>query len=335
MPLTTALASRKPESLDLIQAWIFLTGSLAGTSTTVCFLYVLARFPGFLRHVKKEGAQPDVVIRLTTFYNLNKARVVFRFLYTIPLLIIALDAVQGAHLVVSSSFALDFLLMMGGIGCFISSAITLLIFFPRPNTCSCEYYHKNMSLHDSAGVQSTYDNYNHSRHNLSVSKTPYLHEDAAEAHLRSFRFPVNHPITDPVLLYPTESQEGVNYRHSAESQISPGYESDAESIAMPSPTVLLTQKRSTGTSRPVVDGQSDDTIRRQRPDGPSLPSRPRKAGIAILSGGLSISEDEGRGRSSFEREPATSSQLHPYVINFTSPIDLSDEPPQDPRLHAV
>ena len=207
-----------------------------------------------------------------------------------------------------------------------------------------------MSLRDSAGEPSTYDNYNHSLHNLSVSKTPYLHEDAAEAHLRSFRFPVNQPIPDPVPLYPTESQEGKNYRHSAESQISPGYESDAESIAMPSPTVLLTRKRSTGTSRPVADGQFDDTMRRQPPDGPSLLSRPRKVGIAILSGG--ISEDEERGRSSFEREPA-SSQLHPYVsrfgtyslklknnfhlqvINFTSPIDLSDEPPEDSSPHTV
>lgn len=192
-----------------------------------------------------------------------------------------------------------------------------------------------MSLQGSTGEPSTYENYNYSRHNLSVSKTPYLHEDAAEAHLRSFRFPVNHPIPDPLLLYPTESQEGNNYRHSAESQISPGYESDAESIAMPSPTVLLTRKRSTGTSRPTADGQSYDTMRRQPPDGPSLLGRPRKVGIAILSGGMSTSEDEERGRSSFEREPATSSQLHPYVINFTSPIDLSDEPPQDPRLHAV
>ena len=46
-------------------------GSSAGTSTTVCFLYVLARFPGFLQHVKKEGAALDVVARLTTYYNFN------------------------------------------------------------------------------------------------------------------------------------------------------------------------------------------------------------------------------------------------------------------------
>ena len=222
-----------------------------------------------------------------------------------------------------------------------------------------------MSLHDSAGEPSTYDNYIHS-HNLSLSKPPYLHEDAAEAHLRSFRFPVDHPVPDPDLLYPTESQEE-NCRHSAESQISPGYESDAESIAMPSPTVLLTRKRSTSTSRPVADGRSDDRKwkgreepstsprRRQSHDGPSLLTRPRRVGIAILGGGISLSEEEERGRSSdLEREPAASPQLHPYVsnsehtpewkclfhlqvINFTSPIDLSDEPPpsQDPRLHVV
>lgn len=57
------------------QAWIFLTGSSASTATTLCFLYVLARFPIFIHHVKEEGADPDVVVRLTTFYNLNASRV--------------------------------------------------------------------------------------------------------------------------------------------------------------------------------------------------------------------------------------------------------------------
>lgn len=52
-------------------AWIFLAGSSAGTFTNVLFLYVLARFPGFIRHVKSEGAEPDVVVRLATFYQLN------------------------------------------------------------------------------------------------------------------------------------------------------------------------------------------------------------------------------------------------------------------------
>jgi hypothetical protein len=57
------------------QAWLFLAGSSASTATTLCFLYVLARFPIFIHHVKEEGADPDVVVRLTTFYNLNASRV--------------------------------------------------------------------------------------------------------------------------------------------------------------------------------------------------------------------------------------------------------------------
>jgi len=54
-----------------VQTWIFLAGASAGTSTTVAFLYVLARFPGFIQHVKDGGAEPDVVVRLATFYSLN------------------------------------------------------------------------------------------------------------------------------------------------------------------------------------------------------------------------------------------------------------------------
>ena len=97
---------------------------------------------------------------------------------------------------------------------------------------------------------------------------------------------------------------------------------------MPSPTVLLTGNHSTGASRPIAGGRSDDAMwrgreepsvlpkRRQSPDGPSLFSRPRKVGIAIL-GGIPTSEEEGGGRSSdLEREPAASSQLHPYVSNL-------------------
>lgn len=64
--------------------------------------------------MKTGGAEPDVVVRLSTFYQLNvranihpilpngnevtfvqRIRVMFRFLFTVPLLIIAVD---GIHL---------------------------------------------------------------------------------------------------------------------------------------------------------------------------------------------------------------------------------------------
>ncbi|KII95515.1 hypothetical protein PLICRDRAFT_662037 [Plicaturopsis crispa FD-325 SS-3] len=130
MPLV-ALVSRT--DLDQSEAWIFLVGSSAGTATTILFLYVLARFPRFLRHVKHEGATPDVVVRLTTFYHLNRARVCFRFLFTVPLFVLAIDSIVGKRDIVFDPFWSDFLLMISGLGCFSSSAITLLIFFPRSN----------------------------------------------------------------------------------------------------------------------------------------------------------------------------------------------------------
>jgi hypothetical protein len=84
MPLTT-LAARKDivtvntlpsfsfSRLTTLQtdAWIFLVGSLTSTATNILFISILVRFPVFLRHVKAEGADPVVVVRLATFYELN------------------------------------------------------------------------------------------------------------------------------------------------------------------------------------------------------------------------------------------------------------------------
>lgn len=59
-----------------LDAYIFLVGSSGSTCTTLCFLYVIWEFPRFLKHVKAEGADPVVVVRLATFYNLNVSEAV-------------------------------------------------------------------------------------------------------------------------------------------------------------------------------------------------------------------------------------------------------------------
>ncbi|KAI0690764.1 hypothetical protein C8T65DRAFT_745676 [Cerioporus squamosus] len=129
MPLTALITRRNLETCD---AYIFLVGASGSTSTTIAFLYVLWRFPRFIQHVKAEGADPTVVVRLATFYNLNQVRVVFRFMFTFPLLVLALDGIVGTeHIINRNLFATDFLQMFAGLGCFVSSMITLLIFFPR------------------------------------------------------------------------------------------------------------------------------------------------------------------------------------------------------------
>lgn len=136
MPLATFISRR---DLDLCLAWTLLVGSSASTATTLGFLYVLSRFPAFIRRVKEDGAAPNIVIRLVLFFHLNCGRIIFRLLFSVPLFALALDAVQGPHTINSSQFWPDFLLMLGGIGAFVSSAITLLVFFPRSLTQELGY----------------------------------------------------------------------------------------------------------------------------------------------------------------------------------------------------
>ncbi|KAG6382067.1 hypothetical protein JVT61DRAFT_705 [Boletus reticuloceps] len=125
MPLTTFVSRRQ---LDLCLAWTLLVGSSASTVTSLAFLYVLSRFSAFIRRVKDDGAAPAVVLRLVFFYQLNVGRIIYRFLFSVPLFVLSLDALQG-----------NFLLMLGGIGAFVSSSITLLIFFPRSLTQELGY----------------------------------------------------------------------------------------------------------------------------------------------------------------------------------------------------
>ncbi|KAF8554833.1 hypothetical protein OG21DRAFT_1496745 [Imleria badia] len=136
MPLTTFISRKQ---LDSCFAWTLLVGSSASTATSLAFLYVLSRFPAFIQRVKDDSAAPAVVLRLVFFYQLNIGRIIYRFLFSIPLFVLSLDGVQGTHPINNSTFWPDFLLMIGGIGAFVSSAITLLIFFPRSLTQELGY----------------------------------------------------------------------------------------------------------------------------------------------------------------------------------------------------
>ncbi|RXW25568.1 hypothetical protein EST38_g254 [Candolleomyces aberdarensis] len=234
MPLTV-LVSR--HHLDTTLAWIFLVGSAAGTFTTVCFLYVIFRFPKFLEYVKAGGAEADVIVRLATFYELNCIRVAFRFIFSLPLLIIALDAIRGPYPIVGNAFASDFLLMMAGIGSFISSGITLLIFFPRSITHESGYRIKVISPHSSTTPPSVVSpEYYHDHHQsyLPNSSNPIsaLENPASPsstARMNSFRYPQDpHRLrhsdhTSPALIHRHEYAESADFSMS--------YESDAEIAA--------------------------------------------------------------------------------------------------------
>ncbi|KAF9647726.1 hypothetical protein BDM02DRAFT_3067110, partial [Thelephora ganbajun] len=146
LPLTALVAKN---NIVICDAWIIVVGSSGSLATTVAFIHVLIKFPGFLRHIKSEGAEAAIVVQLNTFYRLNIARFIFRILFCLPLLTLGVDAVAPGSGQVHQSPVLgwtrlltpdsDFLFMLGGIGCFFSSAITLLIFFPRNITTEMGY----------------------------------------------------------------------------------------------------------------------------------------------------------------------------------------------------
>ncbi|KAF8885982.1 hypothetical protein BD779DRAFT_1673425 [Infundibulicybe gibba] len=106
-------------------------GSLGSLSLTVWFTPILWTFPAFLEHLRAEGVDTSTIVRLTKFSELNTIRICFRFLFVVPLLILGVDGVRPHVHINDKMVWTDFLAVLAGFGCAISSGITLVIFFPR------------------------------------------------------------------------------------------------------------------------------------------------------------------------------------------------------------
>jgi hypothetical protein len=91
MPLITIFTRSDPLRCE---AFTFLGGSLGSLSLTVWFTPILWTFPSFLNNLRVEGVDTATVVRLTKFHELNALRIVFRFLFVVPLLILAIDGVR-------------------------------------------------------------------------------------------------------------------------------------------------------------------------------------------------------------------------------------------------
>ncbi|KAH8832948.1 hypothetical protein DL96DRAFT_1584041 [Flagelloscypha sp. PMI_526] len=373
---TTVIARH---DLETCAAWIFVVGASVGTGITILFLYPLARFPRFIQSIKDEGATPDVVVRLTTFYQLNLARVAFRFLFTVPLLIIGLDGIQSPPHLLRKPFIPDFLFQMGGIGCFISSAITLLVFFPRSVTREQGYKVKVSTPHPSLekvpaqqrpptmilNEEIPY----HSRPGSSkgaFSPTPSIR-------MSSFKFPPSneHLGTSPPRsqhssgrFYKTDDGEIVEAspEYSQEDQmvddndyVEPSIEShelprrSAVPVEVQQPLQPHEPPHPHQPPKPQLEAPEQSTSRAhslppmQRVSYPHSPppipppSAPTTAFLPSPSSELQLrravtnSPSPRKARSapqspeSLRRRRSPSSQnLHPYLQNFTSPIDLLD-----------
>ncbi|KAL0065557.1 hypothetical protein AAF712_007468 [Marasmius tenuissimus] len=113
------------------EAYTFLAGSLGSLSLTIAFLPILYTFPSFLLNLKNEGVDSSTIVRLTKFHELNSIRIVFRFLFTVPFVILGVDGCRPHQHVNESMLWTDLLTAIAGFGCVVSSGITLTIFFPR------------------------------------------------------------------------------------------------------------------------------------------------------------------------------------------------------------
>ncbi|EJD36727.1 hypothetical protein AURDEDRAFT_117025 [Auricularia subglabra TFB-10046 SS5] len=252
MPLV-AIFTRK-NFLEL-EAWVFFVGSLGSSAITIMFIYVLWRFPVFLRRIRQGGAPPAVIVRLTGFHELNVIRVIFRFLFTLPLFIMALDGIRKSdhHPINQSAVSTDFLGALGGIGCMVSSTLTLLVFFPR-------------SITESAGYNPREASTSIASHQTHIQKHRHLH---AHHHHRA-----------PV------------------SPVSPFYDDEDDEPLPRSPSL-----------------RSDAVPMQELPPAHVHPHA-----------------HEQRPRRSRRPRSAPAGSLHPFIADYTSPINFADVPSSDTDL---
>ncbi|KAJ7672115.1 hypothetical protein B0H17DRAFT_1084494 [Mycena rosella] len=290
MPLTTLV---KRHNIETCGPWIFLAGASAGTFTTICFLYVLANFPGFIRSVKLEGAEPDVVVRLATFYHLNCIRVIFRFLFTVPLLVLAVDAlVDKSFIIIGSAFWSDILLMMGGIGCFISSAITMLVFFPRSMTFEAGYKAHALSHPHASKAQSELPDYE--RHDSPLPSPKSMASVISRPDMHDFHLDLDEQPGPDSQRYDETTRPRYDPRPPSGTR-SDDTVWDGARMSMPAASTSQIGRHDTFAFKAPMFVNGTPIYVEEVPPSPPYPL------------------------------------VHPYAMNFTSPIDLLETPHDDDR----
>ncbi|KAJ6488239.1 hypothetical protein C8R47DRAFT_510893 [Mycena vitilis] len=271
------------------EAYVFLGGSLGGLSITLWFLPVLWAFPAFLANLKSEGVDTGTIVRLTKFHELNTIRVVFRFVMVIPFLMLGSDGVRPHVHLNENMFATDFLVMIAGFGCSISSALTLVIFFPRSveGEIAAKDAARDRRRNRGFAPSAAYDN------RSSQYTEPYS------------RHPTSQHITtnndSKRLSFPPPSQV---HSHSYDG-----------GSATPSPQMMHKEW-------PGADGEVPELLMHQ----PAL--RPnRRRGEDVEMGGFSGLTEGNLSQHNLRRN--ASAAVNPLVHNFRSPLDVysNEQPP--------
>ena len=294
MPLVTILTRSDPLRSE---AFTFLAGSLGSLTLTIWFTPILWCFQSFLDNLRAEGVDSSTIIRLTKFSELNTIRVVFRFLFTVPLLILGVDGIRPHVHINESMLWVDFLTFLAGFGCAISSAITLVIFFPR----SIE---GEIAARDAARERKkTRSSSARTRSTSDASQTP-----PAQRRLSTGSQPFTPaPVSAGAYLLTTPVKK---------SSELPGFEADRDDIPMYGVQNIGFKDPSGGD----WDEEARDFVRQDLP--PIRPLRKSRPDVERGSDGLTA-----RNLSKHTRRVG---KVNPMVSNFRSPIDFvySSEPNQ-------
>lgn len=291
MPLVTIFTRSDPLKSE---AFTFLAGSLGSLSLTLWFTPILWTFPSFLRNLRAEGVDVATIVRLTKFSELNLIRVVFRFLFTVPLLVLGVDGVRPHIHINESMLWTDLLTMVAGFGCCISSGITLVIFFPR----SIE---GEIAARDAAKERKRTRSYGHTTSHADVE---------SNRQMSSYQ---NRPASSTGGTY-LLTNSPIKHTYSLDGHVE-------EMVGIPYRTEVPTEAN-------AWDEEEERDVPAALPQATFKPVRKKQQNRDIEMSTTSDSLTE----SNLSVHNMRMSNVNPMIHNFKSPIDLYEAPSNGSRL---
>ncbi|KAG6888396.1 hypothetical protein C0995_008636 [Termitomyces sp. Mi166 len=242
---------------------------------------------------RKEDVDLNTIVRLTKFSELNSIRVFFRFLFTVPLLILSIDGIRPHHHINENMLWTDFLAMISAFGCSLSSALTLVVFFPRSiegEIAARDERKRSKSDQPSADQASLY-----------VPHHELTHTNVTQHSIRTF----NHGSPAPgsrSLLLTSPIRQNVHL------------DMDSVSDSYHSPTTRVThESHRTGSMDKYWADEEQDILASMPPLKPN-----RKMGDDIELGSIDQVREPNTPKLTTRK-----SNVNQMVHDFTSPIDLS------------
>ncbi|TYJ55478.1 hypothetical protein B9479_003868 [Cryptococcus floricola] len=125
------VANLETKNLTTMEDNIFLVGSISAFILFIGSIWLLFVFPKFIQESRRQGATLDVIARLQYFKELNSVRTLFRLLYCVSILTLAIDGRTEKKVVNSNHFWLDCFYISGLFFVFTSNSLSLMILLPR------------------------------------------------------------------------------------------------------------------------------------------------------------------------------------------------------------